>query len=195
MPAMPSLQDILPYQITYPIVPTSQSKVRQHPCRHLSKEDYRYLLTIVDCFSRWPQAIPMNDVSTTMCCRTFLQHWFLQFGVTHEVITDRGAQFTDAAWKQLMAHLDVSTVTTTAYHPQSNGMVERRQQMILSFIRKTTDTLSEQSLWHLKLPEFQTIINSTSSLSHGFSPFFLTFFRHANYPFRSMLSDPVTYNE
>jgi hypothetical protein len=41
------------------------------------------------------------------------------------VTTDRGAQFTSALWTPACRSLGINHVLTTAYHPQSNGMVER----------------------------------------------------------------------
>ena len=48
--------------------------------------NYRYLLTVVDRFIRWLEAIPMADAQTT--------HWISRFGVPTELTSDRGSQFT-----------------------------------------------------------------------------------------------------
>ena len=39
--------------------------------------------------------------------------------------SDRGAQFTSAIWAILTTRLRIRHITTTAYHPQANGLVER----------------------------------------------------------------------
>ena len=84
---------------------------------------------------------------------------------------------------------------SSTHHPQSNGLVERRQQMISNIMRKMCQDLPFQRNWHLKVPNLQTIINSRVSSTRGFSPFFLTFFRHANFPFQHVKSKPADYNE
>ena len=76
-----------------------------------------------------------------------------------------------------------------------NPMVFGRQQMISNFMRKMCEDLPSQRNWHLKVPNLQTIINSSVSSSRGFSPFFLTFFRHANFPFQQLQSKPINYTE
>ena len=88
-------------------------------------EDFRYLLTVVDRFTRWPEAFPLKEISSTSICRALLRGWFSRFGVPDEVITDRGAQFTGSTWKEMLSSMGVALSTTTAYHPQANGLVER----------------------------------------------------------------------
>ena len=80
-------------------------------------------------------------------------------------------------------------------HPQSNGMVERRQRMLLNFARLYSDTFSNQNLWHLRLPMCQLLLNSTKSVSRNFTPFFLTYFRHARLPYTTMMNARNNFNE
>ena len=74
-------------------------------------------------------------------------------------------------------------------------MVERRQQMITQFLKKTIADISEQKNWPSEMPELQTIINSTTSSSRGYSPFFLTFLKHPNFPFQQLLAASTNYSD
>ena len=87
--------------------------------------DFRYLLTVVDRFTRWPEAFPLRDISARSCCEAFSHGWLARFGIPDEIITDQGAQFTGSMWRELMSTLGIHHASTTSYHPQSNGMVER----------------------------------------------------------------------
>ena len=49
--------------------------------------------------------------------------------------------------------------------------------------------------WHNQLSDFQLISNSTISKSRAFSPFFLTFFRTGNYPFKDLKQAKINLNE
>ena len=98
-------------------------------------EGYRYLLTVVDRFSRWPEAFPLRDIPASSCCCAFTRNWLPRFGVPDEVVTDRGAQFTGSLWSELMSKLGVSSSTTTAYHPQANGLVERMHRHLKSALK------------------------------------------------------------
>lgn len=53
---------------------------------------FRYLSTAVDQFSRWPEAIPMSDITAVACAHSLLAGWICRFGVPDTIITDRGAQ-------------------------------------------------------------------------------------------------------
>ncbi|GBN08040.1 hypothetical protein AVEN_80379-1 [Araneus ventricosus] len=83
-----------------------------------------YLLTCVDRFTRWPEAFPIPDQSADTIARTFLFGWISRFGVPEKVTSDRGTNFQNNLFS-LSKFLGVEQTRTTAYHPQSNGAVER----------------------------------------------------------------------
>ena len=85
----------------------------------------KYLLTIIDRTTRWPEAIPMKDTSAETVLRAFLDGWVSRLGIPITVTTDRGAQFTSELWRRSLGQLGVNLTSTTAYHPQANGLVER----------------------------------------------------------------------
>ena len=88
-------------------------------------QNYRYLLTVVDRFTRWPEAIPLVDAQRTTCAKALALHWIARFGVPAELTSDRGSQFTSELWATLSQLNGTRLHRTTAYHPQSNGIVER----------------------------------------------------------------------
>ena len=89
-----------------------------------------YLLTVIDRFTRWPEAFPLPDITAETVARTFLQGWF---GTPTTITTDRGSQFQYGLWNDLMVTLGTQRLRTTAYHPQANGEIspatERCSQM------------------------------------------------------------------
>ena len=84
-----------------------------------------YLFTCIDRYTRWPEAIPMPDATAESCASALLSGWISRFGVPRTITSDRGAQFESELWNSLMTLLGTSRLRTTAYHPQSNGVVER----------------------------------------------------------------------
>ena len=88
-------------------------------------QGFTYLFTIVDRFTRWPEAIPLLDISATSCAQALIRHWISRFGVPNEISSDRGAQFTSTLWAAVAQALGTKHSQTTAYHPQANGLVER----------------------------------------------------------------------
>ena len=85
----------------------------------------KYLFTVIDRFTRWPEAIPLPDSTTETCVKALIRHWITRFGVPDDITSDRGPQFTSHMWSELNQLLGISASNTTAYRPQANGLVER----------------------------------------------------------------------
>ena len=66
---------------------------------------YKYLLTVVDRFTRWPEAIPMKDIIAQSCADSFLLHWVARFESPTIITTDRGAQFASLLWTEMCQFL------------------------------------------------------------------------------------------
>jgi len=58
-----------------------------------------------------------------------------RFGVPVHVTTDRGPQFTSSRWRDWCLQHGVHHITTTAFHPQSNGMIERLHRQLKDGLR------------------------------------------------------------
>ena len=90
-------------------------------------QGYTYLLTCIDRYTRWPEAIPLSTITSEAVAQAFITGWISRFGVPSTIVTDRGRrrQFESRLWNNLMALLGTKRSRTTSYHPQANGMVER----------------------------------------------------------------------
>ena len=102
-------------------------------------KEYKYLLTIVDRFSRWTEAILLKYITTASIVDNFLLHWEARYGIPRSITTDRGAQFESQIWKELLNSLGTKKIRTTAYHPQSNGLVERFNKRLKEALRAHAD--------------------------------------------------------
>jgi len=106
-----------------------------------------YLFTCIDRFTRWPEAIPMTDATAESCATAFLTQWVSRFGVPTTITSDRGRQFESALWKALNNLLGTTRQRTTAYHPQSNGVVERFHRHLKTSLKaRCTDSNWSQHL-------------------------------------------------
>jgi transposase InsO family protein len=74
----------------------------------VSVDGLRYLFTMVDCSSRWLEAVPLRDMETSSCIQPLLHHWIARFGVPAAITTDRGWQFVSGAWERFCKQLGVS---------------------------------------------------------------------------------------
>ena len=107
-----------------------------------------YIFTIIDRTTRWLEAVPLRDMTATTCTQAFLNAWVARYGVPETLTSDRGTQFTSESWCALMKKLGTRHVTTTAYHPQANGMVERVHGQLKNALRAR----GAETDWPLHLP-------------------------------------------
>ena len=98
-------------------------------------QGFTYLLTCVDRFTRWPEAIPLTSITAEVVARAFLSGWIARFGVPVTIVTDRGCQFKSNLWQSLTKLLGTKRTRTTSYHPQSNGMVERFHRQLKAALK------------------------------------------------------------
>ena len=97
---------------------------------------YRYILTIICRFSRWFEAIPMIDMTAESVLSALWDGWIGRYGVPSRLTTDRGAQFDKSlVFKKAMRSLGVTCHTTSAYHKQANGMVERPHRQLKAALK------------------------------------------------------------
>ncbi|MGU9537284.1 integrase catalytic domain-containing protein, partial [Proteus mirabilis] len=59
----------------------------------VTQRGHRFLLTVVDPFTKWCDAIPVKDTTTKTIARALIFGVFLQFGLPTEIKTDRGRCF------------------------------------------------------------------------------------------------------
>lgn len=89
----------------------------------------RFLLTIVDEYSRYPFAVPVPDTSASTVI-TSLQNIFSLFGMPTYIHSDRGSAFMSNELKSYLTTQGIATSRTTAYNPAGNGQVERYNGII-----------------------------------------------------------------
>ena len=100
-----------------------------------SSSGVRHVLTVIDRATRWAEVIPLTSTTAAACVEAITTGWISRFGVPEVITSDRGVQFTSDVWKILCTRLNIKHVQTTAYHPQSNGMIERFHRQLKDALR------------------------------------------------------------
>jgi hypothetical protein len=139
----------------------------------------RYVLTIVDVATRYPEAIPLKRIDTVTVAEALFAV-FCRMGCPNEVLSDCGTQFVSDLMSEIYRLLSVKPVTTTPYHPQSNGMVERFNGTLKSMLKKVAQEQPKD--WDRYIPAVLFAYRELPNASTGFSPFELMFGRPARGP-------------
>ena len=85
----------------------------------------QYILTLVDHFSKWAEAIPIANHTAPTVARVLMVHVFSRFGAPRQLLTDRGPELESELFSHLMRWMKIDKLRTTPYKPSTNGVVER----------------------------------------------------------------------
>jgi transposase InsO family protein len=89
-----------------------------------------YALVIIDAFSRWIEAIPLTNKRTETVAWALLATWICRYGWMNILHSDNGSEFVNQVMNNICDWLSIIRATTTAYHPQGNGMCERANRSL-----------------------------------------------------------------
>ena len=103
----------------------------------------RYILTVVDHFSKHVEAYPLPDQETTIIARIFLNEFVSRYGVPYVIHTDQGSNFESNLIKELCKLFNIAKTRTSPYHPQCDGQVERMNRTIIELLKLNVSNPTE----------------------------------------------------
>ena len=132
----------------------------------VSGRGHNYLVTMLDRSTRWIEAIPTRSITTTAVASIFIKSWIARYGLPEIVISDQGRQFEADLFKAILAYFGIERRRSTAYHPQTNGRLERAHRTLKSILRSLQHRLPD---WEQALP-LALFAMRTAVSDHGYSP-------------------------
>ena len=96
-------------------------------------------------------------------------------GTPRVIYSDRGSQFVGDSWRELWRLIGTRLAYSTAYHPQTQGVVERMNSVVSQTVRCLLYDRGNPKDWEKTLPIVELVINSLPNQSTGFSPFYLNY--------------------
>lgn len=165
-----------------PVAPLRPISAISPPFHHLvvdcvgplprSKAGHCYLLTVMCQSTRYPEAFPLRSITTRSVLKA-LTSFMSTFGIAKVIQTDQGSNFMSRQFAKALKQLKARHNISSAYHPQSQGALERFHQTLKSLLRSYCTELGGD--WEEGLPWLLLAIREVVQESTGFSPNELVF--------------------
>ncbi|KII63920.1 Retrovirus-related Pol polyprotein [Thelohanellus kitauei] len=136
---------------------------------------YKYILTIVDHYSKWPTAVAVKTTNSVNIVKKILKHIY-KFGIPDMVLTDQGANFGSDLMKEVCESLGIKKVRTSPYHSQVDGLAERHNRTTVNMLAKS---IHKDEEWPIALPSLCYVYNTRRNDTTKISSFELFFFWRA----------------
>ncbi len=159
-------EELVAVDLVGPIVPSSEA-------------GYRYILTVMDYATRYPEAEVLKKIDAVTVAEALIRI-FCRIGFPHEMLTDRGTQFMSDILMEVNRLLSVKHLRTTAWHPMCNGLVERFNGTLKTILKRLCAECPK--MWDRYLPAVLFAYRSSVQESSGFTPFELVFGRKVRGP-------------
>ena len=138
-----------------------------------SARGHKYLLVMIDSFSRYLDVYPILDLTAELALACFTQ-FSSNFGVPSHLCCDNGTQFY-GIFRELLGLLKVHHFTTQEYSHQENSIVERANKEILVTLRALVLERRLKDDWDILCHIAKRIINSRVHSAIGIAPADLVF--------------------
>ncbi|XP_050030532.2 uncharacterized protein [Dermacentor andersoni] len=149
------------------------------PLKPATRKSNRYILTLVDYATRFPEAIALPSIETERVAEALLQI-FSRVGVPEEMLSDRGSNFTSELMAEVGRLLSLRLQTTTPYHPMANGLVEKLNGTLKKMLRRMCTEQPKD--WDRFIEPLLFAYREVPQASTGFSPFELLYGRNVRGP-------------
>ena len=131
--------------------------------------DAKYILVIIDAFSRFVKLHAIKDTSA-LAALPGLMDWVGLFGIPSEVVTDNGTQFANQLVDEFLELLETKNAKIQAYSKEENGIVERANREVNRHLRTIVYNRKVKPKWATYLPLVQRIMNASIHSTIGVSP-------------------------
>lgn len=157
-----------------------------------AKTGHQYILTMMCAATRFVEAIPLRTLKSKVVVRELLK-FCTTFGLPRVIQSDQGSNFTSRVFKQALKMLGIGHQMSSAYHPESQGALERFHQTLKSMLRRYC--IETGGDWADGLPYLMFATRESVQESLGFSPAELVFGHTVRGPLKllseQLLSQPL----
>ncbi|UYV62930.1 hypothetical protein LAZ67_2002542, partial [Cordylochernes scorpioides] len=143
----------------------------------ISQGKKKWIVVCTDYLTKYAVTQSLGSGGAQEIAKFLLEEVILKHGAPREIVMDRGRNFQSRLIQELTKNCHIKKKTTTAYHPQTNGLTERLNRTIADMLSMYMDL--DQKNWDEMLPFITFAYNTARQESTGFTPFFLVHGREA----------------
>ena len=148
----------------------------------------KYTIVFMDYLTKWPEVFPAKDQSAYAIAKTLVEKVIPRHVVPAQLLSDRRAAFLSKLLAEVYHLMRMKKVNTTAYHPQTNGLVERFNRTLLGMLSKTAKQNGND--WDNCLPFILFGYRSSPQTSTGESPSYLLYGKDPKLPTEAVICPP-----
>ena len=138
----------------------------------VSENGNRYILTVVDFATRYPEAVALPSIETERVAEALLDT-FSRMGFPREILSDRDGQFTSGMMAEVCTFISIKQLFTTAWHRMCNGLCEKMNGTLESMLKRICQERPKD--WDRYLSAVFFAYREVPQVSTGFSPFELLY--------------------
>ena len=146
----------------------------------VSTQGHKYILTFQDNLSKYVVAVPIERQDADTVARAFVERVVLLYGTPQVVQTEQGSNFMSEVFRNTCSLLKVKKIQSTAFHPKSQGSIERSHRVLAEYLRHYVS--GDQTDWDAWVPFATYVYNTTQHSATGYTPFELMFGRPSTLP-------------
>jgi RNase H-like domain found in reverse transcriptase/Reverse transcriptase (RNA-dependent DNA polymerase)/Integrase zinc binding domain/gag-polyprotein putative aspartyl protease len=121
-------------------------------------EEFNAIIVFMCHLSKMVRIIPTHtSLDAKGLAQLFIREIFPHYGMPLEIISDRGTQWSNEYFQALCDEIGIKLKMSTAYHPQTNGLVERTNEVIATALRHFV--AADQKDWPSYLPFIEFALN------------------------------------
>ncbi len=133
---------------------------------------YNAILVVMDRLSKQAHYIPTTTTVTAVGIARLVWDNIIKYhGIPQVIISDRDPRWTSNFWREVWSLTNTQLKMSTAYHPETDGLVERQNKTLEEMLRNYVNEKNDD--WDLYLTAAEIAYNTSVQKSTGKTPFYM----------------------
>ncbi len=142
----------------------------------------RYIIVFTDTFSRYQEAVALKSAESESVARVFVELICMRHGSPQILQSDQGSNYLSKLSRAVYELMNTHKSTSTAYHPQTQGVTERFNRTLVDMIACYLNSAVDLTDWDCLLPYLTFAYNTSYNSTIQETPFYVLYGRQPRMP-------------